>query len=313
MIYRLYLLGLWIAASGLFIRFWPLELIVSFTIYTLVMGLVILGGFIVWGRVSAKNVFHAILPLSLLMLLPLQSWAANNQASVDAPGFVTYTHNMLYKTSNAEEVALQAQSFKADILALQEVKLEQTEIIRQQLGFDDVFVTDCNCSANGDEIALVSRYPILSAQEVEVDVRGGRLIDAVVEVEGEELRVMVVHLPVPLKPATYATRERGFARITSLIEENKQPLVLMGDFNTTQWSPSLRGFQADNKSLTNTIREGSSYHSWCDGWLDIACLRIDHTFVHESLDILSSEVAGPAGSDHRAVVSKLRFELTEEQ
>lgn len=305
--YRLFVGLLWIVLLSVLFRFWPLELLVSFLMYISAASVVLLIFFIKRKPRRSPSIALAIIPLGISLMLPLQSWVTNKSTIADDDAITLYTHNMLFSTNNAQEVAGQARDVGADIIALQEVLPSQIEEIRKELSFRDAYMSDCNCSVNEDELALVTRYPILEAETVNVDVRGGQIINVLLDVEGDEVRVFVAHLPVPIIPSTYATRERGFARLTELLKDIEEPIVIMGDFNTTQWSPSLRAFNAANPRLDNVINNGSSAFSWCDRVVGLACLRIDHVFVDRRMQILSSEVGDAAGSDHRAVITRVKL------
>lgn len=305
--YRIFIGSLWLLVLSLIFPVWPLELLVSFMQYMIAIGLLLLAFFMYRKTARSPSIAFAILPLMISLVFPLQSWVTNTEVHTDQDAVTLYTHNMLYNTANEQEVAAQARANSADIVALQEVLPDQIETVRQELSFRDVYMSDCDCSVNEDELALVTRYPIIEAETVNVDIRGGQIINVRLDVEGSPLRVFVVHLPVPIVPSTYATRERGFARLSELLESVNEPVVIMGDFNTTQWSPSLRRFSASNERLVNVVNNGSSAISWCDRFVSLACLRIDHVFVDTQIEILSSEVGLSSGSDHRAIITMVKL------
>ncbi len=304
--YQLAVLGLWLLLISIFVPLWPFELIVSFLMYIIGIAAVIIA-FEVWRKQHLKpGLAFAIFPLAVALILPLDVLVSTTNKADDPNAITLFTQNVLYKTQNAKEVATQAKASGADIVALQEVLDHQVETISKILGFEEIYVSDCDCSVNKDKLALISRYPIIEAESVDVDVRGGLMIDVTLNVQDEPMRVLVVHLPAPILPSTYTTRERGFEALNDQINSGSlKSSVIMGDFNTTPWSSSLRNFSAQNPQLKNVISEGSARPTWCDDYLGLFCLRIDHTFIDRDYSLLSSSVGQQVGSDHRPIITRI--------
>ena len=305
--FRILTIALWITAASLFLPVWPLELIASFLVYALIISSVILFSFIVLRRAKATSFIWAMIPWAIMLIIVLGTIIPSNAQSNANVELTFYTHNMLYSTDNGLEVAATAKAAGADIIALQESYAGQIEQIRQETGFRDSYVSDCDCSENDDELGLVTRYPILRIESFEIDVLGGRMIEAFLNVKGHETRVVIVHLPVPTKPSTYATRERGFSKLQETLDSSEVPTILAGDFNTTLWSPTMRGFMADNKDKLVNVAVGRGLaNTWC-GLMGLVCLRIDHTFVDASFAVDEVTTASSSNSDHKPLISKIRL------
>ena len=74
------------------------------------------------------------------------------------------------------------------------------------------------------------------------------------------------------------------------------PLVVVGDFNATPWSPALRTF------LDELDLNGLNVAATWPVWFGFAGIPIDHALVSENLIITHIETGPNIGSDHRPVM-----------
>lgn len=152
-------------------------------------------------------------------------------------------------------------------------------------------------NAEGDQRgvgnAILSRHPLgeVTVHQLLSDV----LIDAVVQRDGADIRVFVIHTMPPLTAAHSNLRTRQIERIARLAQASELPVVAMGDWNCTPacraWAPLTHG---------GLLRaRGSTAATW-PAALGPVGIAIDHVLVRGA-DIVETRVEAISGSDHRLV------------
>ena len=152
---------------------------------------------------------------------------------------------------------------------------------------------------------LLSKFPILSAEVVPIPIPNVRpykgyyedrcLLKAVLDVHGERLTVLVIH--VGLNPD-----EAERAVLTILAHLPSEKCILMGDFNLTPESPLLAPIFDRMQDASECIKgDVFSFPS------DKPRVKIDYVFVSKDIKIESSEIPNIVASDHRPHTAILEF------
>ncbi|MEM8839471.1 MAG: endonuclease/exonuclease/phosphatase family protein [Pseudomonadota bacterium] len=159
----------------------------------------------------------------------------------------------------------------------------------------------CRMIFRTDRFPLLSKRMALLAKqaperlEIHAEtVSGWRgIIDADFRIAGKLVQIVAVHPANPLRPRGFARRNIKL-RLASEVLSQTKPYVLLGDFNTTPWTPSfdlIPGTRAGDPRLEST---------WITD-LPLLGLPIDHVFFSEGLKLTDYKVGPFFGSDHRAV------------
>ena len=124
-----------------------------------------------------------------------------------------------------------------------------------------------------------------------------------VEIEGYPIRVLGIHASNPIYGSTWGARNRQLEWLTELVLASDLPTIVMGDFNTTPWSPNLRRFLADTRLRDTRQGQGlhNSWHASCL-WLGVP---IDHIFVSSDFHVHRRWLGNAQGSDHVPVICDL--------
>lgn len=128
-----------------------------------------------------------------------------------------------------------------------------------------------------------------------IELTGGALGDT---------RFLAVHPAVLLPSRTHEWR-RELMRLAGLVADDPRPTVVVGDLNSTLEHHALQPVLQVVRSASAEVgraREGT----WPGGrprWLGVA---IDHVLVSATVGVGSVEVLDVPGSDHRALLARLR-------
>lgn len=154
------------------------------------------------------------------------------------------------------------------------------------------------------EIAYLTHQPEEAKQDSYLDWKDDPYIDALIDWEGQAIRVLGIHLFNPTSFSQFLRRTQQFERLVEIANPHReQPLVVMGDFNCIPWSPFFRDFLA--ATGLKDSRNGFGYHgTWPVGG-NLVSIPIDHILVSEALAVHHREVLPAAGSDHFPVVCEV--------
>ena len=157
--------------------------------------------------------------------------------------------------------------------------------------------------------AVMSRYPILSLETVPVPAPVGderrpdenewyedRVILCVkLDVEGTPVRFISTHFGLNLQE-----KERMMARLLPLLDREKMPTVLLGDFNA-QPDDAVLAPLFDRLKSAAAVRGNTecTFSAW-DPYL-----RIDYIFVSDEFDVTDYRVIHQIASDHMPICADL--------
>lgn len=111
--------------------------------------------------------------------------------------------------------------------------------------------------------------------------------------------------PVPPIGGDRATMRNGqLADLARLAAGQNSPTIVAGDLNITSFSPMFADLLRDGRLLDS--RRGFGNQATWPRQLPPLRMAIDHVLVSPEIEVVERCVAGFAGSDHAAIVTKLR-------
>ncbi|MEO1210179.1 MAG: endonuclease/exonuclease/phosphatase family protein [Cyanobacteria bacterium J06638_20] len=222
------------------------------------------------------------------------------------------TYNVNYLLWNTEAVTERVKNQSAEILGLIEPSDEEAEALRVRVeGLYPYYYR-----ATDGRLSLFSHHPIVEAETEDFGASNFGLT-AIVDVDGKPIRVVVAHPRPPVSPALFTRRNLFIQALANYSASQETPTIIMGDFNTTSWSPYFREFvwQSGLRSVnrghglnpTWFYNEAGRPLATIEQVLQVLKIPIDHIFVSSRISV-DAVMTPPAGvSDHRPVVAKLRI------
>jgi len=156
----------------------------------------------------------------------------------------------------------------------------------------------------GSGIALFSRVPL---DEVEILTFGTSPwpgMFARLEVEGRPVSVLTLHPPTPMRRDKFQARNSQFAAAAARLRDTRGPKVLIGDLNTTPWSPYYADLVRDAGLRDPRLGVGL-WTTWPMPMPAFLRIPIDHCLTSEDVRVESIHTGGRTGSDHRPLVVDL--------
>jgi len=216
------------------------------------------------------------------------------------------------EAANAGSIPVDFRSLDLDIAILSEVSEKNVEWISylcepRNLDLKHVPIHQDSVTNN----AIISSTPLYDVRAIPLEstfMEYRNCIFAKTKINGVEISILGVHLEPHLDEnnrreisESWKTRERQTEQIISLLENNSNPVIVAGDFNTTPTDKTLRKFR---KTFTDSWQVagrglGGTWQS------HIALFRIDYIFFKGFKAAANGRTMYFDNSDHRACIVDL--------
>jgi endonuclease/exonuclease/phosphatase (EEP) superfamily protein YafD len=258
-------------------------------------------GIALWQRWNKRAIALVVLAaINYSFVLPLYFGKPEVPATKPARAMLM---NIYAGNGNTEQVLEAIRTADPDLLLLEEVTpkweqelkvLKKTYTYRISKPQDDCF-----------GIMLLSKVPLERDKIIEIGTAGVPSIIAEAHFPMGVISVIGTH-PLPPMGSIYSShRNNQLEALPLQVQKQQYPVLLIGDLNTTPWSPYFKNL-IEASGLKNSMKGFGFQPSWTGN----AFLKIplDH-ILHSEEIIIHNRMIGPAvGSDHRPVI--VDFSLT---
>jgi endonuclease/exonuclease/phosphatase (EEP) superfamily protein YafD len=154
-------------------------------------------------------------------------------------------------------------------------------------------------------IELFSRLPLTNAQVLELGSAELPSLSANFNLGGREVLLLGTH-PLPPGTAEYSRqRNEQLRALAAHVREQRVPVMVLGDLNTTPWSP----FFADLLRGSG-LRQTSRGRGLCGTWpasLPVGRIALDHCLLSPVFAVASQQVGPKVGGDHLPLVVEVQW------
>ncbi len=289
--------------TGFFGRlWWLLELTVHFRPH-LATALALLAGIWAWRRRWRWALLYgSFAAMNAVVLLPCL-WPVGRAVAADGTRLRLVALNVHTANQRTDLVLDFLRAAKPDVILLMEVDDRWMRALHPLRGTHPHQVAAPREDNFG--IALFSRVPWKKAETIELGGAEVPSVMAVVPVGASEVLVVGTH---PLPPVTaQQARERNqqLQAVAAFARRQSPPVVLVGDLNTTPWSPYFSALLRES-GLSNAAQGWGLAGSWPAG-LAFGRILLDHCLVSPSIRVLDRHLGPPVGSDHLPLVVDLQL------
>jgi endonuclease/exonuclease/phosphatase (EEP) superfamily protein YafD len=292
---------------------WGFELAANFRLQYVVAGFVLLVLLALlrrplWCAALAASTAFSAWPLAAYPPIPLLD-TARNAATADtaaSPAALKIaTANLFFHNTQVARLVPILRAASPDLVMLEEfTPTAQAELKELRAAYPyRVEVPD----ETPYGIALLSRYALRSARSFPLGAT--RAIEARVIGPEAPFTIVGVHLRSPTSAEGAAERDRQLLLLADLRAGISGPVVVIGDFNTTPFSPFFIDWLAAS-GLRDT-RRGFSYTPTWPSFLPILRIPIDHCFVSHEFRLTGSRRLEGFGSDHFPLLVGLELNADE--
>jgi endonuclease/exonuclease/phosphatase (EEP) superfamily protein YafD len=150
--------------------------------------------------------------------------------------------------------------------------------------------------------AIYSKLP-LENPAVKAFSQGRKSLLADVKFQGKIVSLLLAHPNIPLKDSSFSDRNQQLAGIGEYAAQVKNPVVVVGDFNTTMWSPFYKSM-VKTGGLRN-VRSGFGILPTWPTFMPVLYIPIDHLLVSKEIGVLKVHTGRNVGSDHLPLITDL--------
>ncbi len=149
-------------------------------------------------------------------------------------------------------------------------------------------------------LALLSRIECDRIEVRRLPVTRLPLLVATMKLPSGRLTLLGTHPPSPVSAVNFDNRNQQLAEVADVASQIDGARMLLGDLNTTGWSPYFQDL-LDRSGLADSRRGFGVEASW-PNLPQLLRIPIDHCLVSPHVVVFERRISRSVGSDHRAVI-----------
>jgi endonuclease/exonuclease/phosphatase (EEP) superfamily protein YafD len=216
--------------------------------------------------------------------------------------------NVLGSNKNYSNLIESVRAANADIIVLQELTenwWNQVQVLNADYPYRQAVP-----KPGGSGMAVLSRYPFQDVETLMLDSSTHIALRASVNIAGTPVSILSLHPPTPARTDKFLNRNQQFGRAASILRSTGGTRVLIGDLNTTMWSPYFIDLLKES-GLRDARRGYGLMPSWPVPLPAVLQLPIDHCLVSDDVMVEGIRTGMGTGSDHRPLIVDFQIQRTE--
>lgn len=291
------------AISYLFSNYWIPDLISNFRILFLFV-FILLFSFQVYLKRSIDIIINAL--VIVLILVPISKFFIPTKFNSNQIENTVKICSVNLELINTDIKSLESliESEQPDVLMMMEITPKWAELLNNSSISQSYPFKIKEVRQGYFGIALFSKIKLSNTEIIESGIHRLPNIKSEIKLINKTITLIGSHPPPPIDKRHFKLRNEQYKQINGIIKSIKTPLVLMGDFNSTSHSKSL-------KLLTNIIdlkdsRIGKGLQpSWSLYNKSIMPLALDHIFVSKEIHVLNRYTGPNINSDHKPIIIEI--------
>ncbi len=274
---------------------WFFELWIHYiAYYTIIAALLIL--------ICIKNgLWKTATALTLILALNLPVFVSYYQTPSQIPAageeIKVFSANFFYLNEDFETIKTVIEDEDPDVIAILEANIRwiaKKDEYKEKYPY--TYITD---DFGPFGIVVMSKFP---AEFKQIKWGEQNAIEAVIE---GKYKVLAVHTHAPVHKSWAAARNNYFEELADEINRSELPTVVMGDFNSTPWSPYFKDII--EKTSLKEARMGYGLVPTWNANLPLFWIPIDHILTTDDIEVLDFHRGAYTSADHYPVVASLRL------
>jgi endonuclease/exonuclease/phosphatase (EEP) superfamily protein YafD len=229
--------------------------------------------------------------------------AATSSATSDAGSLRIFFANVCYLNTQYEEMMREIADAEPDVVVFVEFSPQWYAAFRAS-GIAGKFPYDNGQPPSVSGVNVFSKRPLKSSTQKWFADRGVATIE--VPMGAETLRIVGLHAPRPMdfRRDDYEGFWKG---VMPLLVGEQHPLVVVGDFNATQYSRVCQDLKRGGLRSAHEDRGRGLATTWPNGTLPVPPIRIDQAFLSPDVECVGIREGEGLGSDHKPLVLEVRL------
>jgi endonuclease/exonuclease/phosphatase (EEP) superfamily protein YafD len=236
----------------------------------------------------------ALAVVNLALIVPLY-WPVERTAG-DPPITRAMSLNLYHHNRQHARVLALIREEKPDFVLLLEVTPEWARALRP-LNQDYRYSRVLPHARDSGGMALYSRLPI---ESLEVPGQEDNRLPVRIALPSGNLTLLCAHPSSPSSSWDFGWRNVELDLMANWAAVQPGPLMVLGDLNTTSWSPYFADFMA--ASGLRDSRQGFGVQATWPALPAVLRIPIDHCLVSSQIAVFDRRVGPAVGSDHRPII-----------
>lgn len=239
----------------------------------------------------------AALALCADLLVPaLRDYNANLHPT-KGPVLKVISYNWLFDNTRHDEIFRWLADQSADIVAIQEFSEDDKTVAAR------LYALYPYHTQPAPDLVILSRHPIVAEKATPVEDHA--IVRAKLDIGGRQLTVWGVHPTTLRTVGDLAARNYYLTTLAYMVTNVQEPIVMLGDFNATQWDPYFTRVKRRGKLHEEARVLPLPTRMGVRTGLPFLGAPIDHILTN-GMNVLSDCHTAPAmGSDHVPLICNL--------
>ncbi len=152
-------------------------------------------------------------------------------------------------------------------------------------------------------LASFSRIQFVRAEQAPLANYNGPAVIVQVNVGDKLVSIVSLHAPPPGGKKNFDNRTEILKQTAEFVNSLPEPKIVIGDLNTTMWSPYYKRF-VESAGLVN-VREGFGVLPSWPTFLPLMSIPIDQCLVSPGIEVVNVRTGNRVGSDHLPLIVDL--------
>lgn len=229
-------------------------------------------------------------------------WPLSNSAQVSGGQKLRLLlSNVLWDNKHHADLIAMVKKEKPDLIFFQEVTprwAQAFDALRDELP-ESLLHPDKDAGG----MAVFSRLPFVRAEIAPMADHNGPSLLVQLEINGRLVSIVSVHAPPPGGKMNFDHRTEIFNQAADFLNSLPEPKIIIGDLNTTMWSPYYKRF-VEKTGLVN-VRQGFGILPSWPTHLPPLFIPIDHCLASQEIQVENVRTGDRVGSDHLPLIVDL--------
>lgn len=291
-------------------KFFVFDIMSQFSLQYYIIGIILFIGLMFWNKFMKTPKWALILCILIIVINSFQilPWKRQMKPEMFVSDMVMKISLMNVLTSNNGYNAVlgNINKFKPDMIFLEEVN---DEWLKNMSELDKIYPYSIKHPRDDNfGVALYSKVPFKTSEVKYFGHFELPLIVCTVEMYNKKLKIIGIHTTPPGNQDYFTNRNEMLSELADYVKNDQMPIIIIGDLNTTMYSPSYKKFIKESQ-LINARKNFGIIPSWSPKSRDVngvifntlmkvSIIPIDHVLHNSKVKITSFETGKSIGSDH---------------
>ncbi len=247
-----------------------------------------------------KNLLLSTVIISIHLAQIIPYYQASTATAASGPSIKVFSSNFLMTNDDFETIKTVIAKEKPDTILILEADYawrEQKKMFEAEYPY--ITISEKNGSFG---IVMASKYPV---EYKHFTLAGYEALEADLNVNGSPFRIIGVHPFPPSRADLAEIHNQQYTELITKINSGNLPTAVMGDFNSSPWSPWFEKLLAETKLKDAAIGFGI-INTW-NAKIPLLKIPIDHILTSPAIETINFHRGEDINSDHYPIVATLRL------